>query len=61
MDTNTMNRLRAALAKVARLVLQDETYVPIFRRLESELARAEALASDDVMVRARAVAQSATF
>lgn len=61
MDNNTLERLRAALTKVAKLVVQDANYAPIFQRLESEVARAEALLSDDVMARARAVAaQSAT-
>lgn len=62
MDTNTLDRLRAALTKVAKLVLQDPVYTPIFRRLETDVANAEALLSDDVMARARALAaQSATL
>lgn len=62
MDTNTLDRLRAALTKVAMLVLHDPVYTPIFRRLETDVANAEALLSDDVMARARALAaQSATL
>lgn len=36
-----INRIRAALATVAELVLIDEVYTPIFIRLEKELAKAE--------------------
>jgi hypothetical protein len=53
-----LDRLKAALAKVAKLVVVDPVYVPIFTRLEAEVAKAEA---NDVMARARALAQSATF
>jgi hypothetical protein len=48
-----LDRLRAAQAKVAKLVLTDTAYVPIFARLEQEIAIAEA--DGDVLARARAV------
>ena len=53
----TLERLRKAHAKVARMVVDDPTYSPIFTRLESEIADAEAALSGDVIARARAVAR----
>ena len=52
------SRLQAALSKVASLVIEDPVYLPIFERLEDELA---ALAQqNDALTRARAmVLQSA--
>jgi hypothetical protein len=53
----TLDRLRKAHAKVARLVVADPVYVPVFTRLEAEIAEAEAALKDDVIARARAVAR----
>lgn len=56
-----LERLRAALDTVAKLVVADPTYAPLFTRLEAEIAQEEALPADDVVARARAVAaQNAT-
>ena len=56
-----LERLRAALETVAKLVVADPVYAPIFARLEAEIAQEEALLANDVVARARAVAaQSAT-
>ncbi|SLN77694.1 hypothetical protein [Roseisalinus antarcticus] len=56
-----LDRLRAALVTVAKLVERNPTFAPIFLRLEEEIEAEEALASGDVLARARAVAaQSAT-
>ena len=46
-----IDRIRAALATVAELVLIDEVYTPIFVRLEKELAKAEG--TGDTIKRAR--------
>ena len=46
-----IDRIRAALATVAELVLIDEVYTPIFVRLEKELAKAEG--QGDTIKRAR--------
>lgn len=51
-------RLHRARDKVARLVVADAVYAPIFQRLEAEIAEAEA--AEDVVARARAVAQKAS-
>jgi hypothetical protein len=53
----TLERLRRAHAKVARLVVADPTDVPVFTRLEAEISEAEAVLSGDVIARARAVAR----
>lgn len=53
-------RLHRARDKVARLVVADAVYAPIFQRLEAEIAEAEAEAAEDVVARARAVAQKAS-
>lgn len=55
--TVDLDRLRKAHAKVARLVVADPVYSPIFLRLEAEIADAEALLSGDILARARAVAR----
>ena len=52
-----LDRLRKAHAKVARLVVADSVYVPIFLRLEAEIADAESMLSGDILARARAVAR----
>ena len=61
-DINTdLERLRAALKTVAKLVVANPVYAPIFSRLEAEIAQEEALLANDVVARARAVAaQNAT-
>lgn len=56
----TLERLKAARAKVARMVLADPVYAPIFERIESDIAELEAIAANDVVARARALVQSAT-
>lgn len=48
-----LQRLHAARAKVAKLVVSDPAYAPIFVRLEHEITLAQA--EDDVMARARAI------
>ena len=55
--TAELERLRKAHAKVARLVVADSVYVPIFLRLEAEIADAESMLSGDILARARAVAR----
>lgn len=56
-----LERLRAALDTVAKLVVADPVYAPIFSRLEAEIAQEEAFLVNDVVARARAVAaQNAT-
>lgn len=52
-----LDRLRRAQVKVAALVVADPVYVPIFARLEAEIADMEAMLSGDVIARARAVAR----
>ncbi len=48
-----LQRLHSAQAKVAKLVVADPAYAPIFVRLEHEISLAQA--EGDVMARARAV------
>jgi hypothetical protein len=56
-----LERLRAALDTVAKLVVADPVYAPIFSRLEADIAQEEAMLANDVVARARAVtAQIAT-
>lgn len=56
-----LERLRAALDTVAKLVVADPVYAPIFSRLEADIAQEEAILANDVVARARAVtAQIAT-
>lgn len=47
-----LDRIRAAHAKVAKLVIADPIYAPIFERLEQELALVEA--EGDTVARAHA-------
>lgn len=56
--TSNLLRLHRARDKVARLVVADAVYAPVFQRLEAEIAEAEA--AEDVVARARAVAQKAS-
>ena len=49
-----LRRLYAAREKVARMVVADPVYAPVFERLEREIAAREAT---DVVARARAIAQ----
>ena len=51
-----LKSLQSAYRKVAALVLQDPVYLPIFERIEREIAAVEAEAEGDVISRARAVA-----
>ncbi len=48
-----LDRLKAAHAFVARLVVEDDIYAPIFVRLEAEIAAEEA--KGDPIMRARAI------
>jgi hypothetical protein len=50
-------RLERALETVAVLLLEDEVYLPIFERLESELAEARKTAN--TLERARQIARGA--
>ena len=63
MANNEFHRLRQAHAKVAKLVMNDSVYLPIFKRLEVELAAAEAKENNDPITYARAAlaAQNAIF
>ncbi|WP_041544698.1 MULTISPECIES: hypothetical protein [Chelativorans] len=54
---STLKRLYAARETVARLVVEDSIYAPIFTRLEAEIAAEEA--KRDPVARARAIAQIA--
>lgn len=56
--TPDLERLRVALGVVAELVVADPVYAPIFTRLEAEIELEEALLAQDVIGRARAIAQS---
>ena len=49
-----LERLRLAHATVAKLVVEDLVYLPIFKRLEAELAAAAAKEMDDPVAYARA-------
>ncbi|MER8775772.1 hypothetical protein [Mesorhizobium sp. M0977] len=51
-------RLRKAHATVAQLVAIDLVYLPIFDRLEAEIAAAEAELIKDPIAKARAIAAS---
>ncbi|WP_131725692.1 hypothetical protein ACTTAL_06395 [Rhodobacter capsulatus] len=48
-------RLEAALRVVARLVIANPVYAPIFRRLEHEIALEKAALAEDVIAWARAI------
>lgn len=54
MAKSTLHRLRAAHATVAKLVVDDLVYLPVFQRLEAELAAAEAKEEGDPIAYARA-------
>ena len=53
----TVARLERALETVAVLLVEDEVYLPIFERLEAELAEARKTA--DTLDRARRIARGA--
>jgi hypothetical protein len=53
----TVARLERALETVAVLLIEDEVYLPIFERLERELAEARKTA--DTLERARRIARGA--
>lgn len=52
--TTDFQRLSAALSKVAALVVENDIYLPIFERIEFELAALDA--QSDAVSRARAIA-----
>lgn len=54
MAHSDLQRLRAAHATVAKLVVDDLAYLPVFERLDAELKAAEARASGDAIAYARA-------
>ena len=54
MSKSRLERLRAAHGKVARLVVVDIVYLPIFSRLDVELAAEEARYKHDHVAYARA-------
>ena len=54
MAKSELLRLRAAHATVAKLVVDDLIYLPIFKRLEAELAAAEAREQGNAIAYARA-------
>lgn len=49
-----IERLRTAHATVAKLVVEDLVYLPVFERLDAELKAAEARATGDAIAYARA-------
>lgn len=49
-----LNTLKAAYQKVATLVVEDPAYLPVFMRIEHEIAVFEE--QDDAISRARAIA-----
>jgi hypothetical protein len=55
----SLKRLKAAREKVAHMVDYNPVYVPIFKRIEADIAELEAIAANDVVARARAIIQSA--
>ncbi|AML50411.1 hypothetical protein RC74_03255 [Falsihalocynthiibacter arcticus] len=55
MAKSELQRLRTAHATVAKLVVDDVVYLPIFKRLEAELAAAEVKDKGDAVAYARAV------
>lgn len=61
MAQSKLQRLRAAHATVAKLVVDDLVYLPIFERLEAEVSAAEAKEKGDPIAYARAaiIAQNA--
>lgn len=54
-SAETLERLRRALVKVARLLEHDPAFAPVFVRLEREIELEQARQHDDVLVRARAI------
>ena len=54
----TEDRIEKALAKVAGWVVEDPAFLPIFERLEQELAAIRR--QSDALTRAHTLAQSAT-
>lgn len=60
-NQNTLVRLCRAREVVAALVIEDPVYLPIFERLEREVAIEEArVSSEDALTRARAIAAAQT-
>ena len=54
----TTDRLNNALSVVAKLVMEDEIYLPIFERLEAEIAAIRL--RDNAFLRAKAIANGHT-
>lgn len=54
LDTILRNRLENALATVAQLVIEDPVYIPVFERVEQELAALDA--QSETIFRAREIA-----
>jgi hypothetical protein len=54
--SNELETLQAAYLKVAALVIEDSAYLPVFERIEHEIAILKV--EDDTIRRARAVAAS---
>ena len=50
-----VDRLRKALTVMAEVVVGDSSYLPIFLRLEEEIALEEAKSQSDALARARAM------
>lgn len=50
-----LQQLKAAYAKVAVLVIEDPVYLPVFERIEREIALFEK--QDDAIQRAKAIAE----
>lgn len=50
-----LEHLKAAYSKTAALVIEDPVYLPVFERIEREIAYYEK--QDDVILRAKAIAE----
>lgn len=61
MSRSRLERLRAAHGKVAQLVVLDIVYLPIFSRLEAELAAEEARQTHNHVAFARAALAAGKF
>ena len=51
-----LEKLKAAYAKAAALVIEDPVYLPVFERIEREIALFEK--QDDAIQRAKAIAEN---
>jgi len=59
MSEPSLDRLRAAHAKMALIVNEDDQYAPIFHRLDADLRDATARGAEDPVSRARLVPMAA--